>query len=118
MDKRGDREKIRNMVKGIMPFFSRIYNKKSEKLTKDQIDLIETKVEETKKKYSKNSNLISYNTQKRKKYLKQKFVKTGITGFDKLLEKGIPKNTSLLISGGAGSGKTIFCLQTLLNRFS
>lgn len=43
------------------------------------------------------------------------YVNTGITGFDSLIEKGIPKNTSVLIAGGAGTGKTIFCLQTLYN---
>ena len=39
-------------------------------------------------------------------------VKTGIPGFDDLFEEGIPKGNSILIAGGAGSGKTIFCLQT------
>ena len=42
---------------------------------------------------------------------KKEYVITGIEGFDKLFEKGIPKGSSVLISGGAGSGKTIFCLQ-------
>lgn len=41
------------------------------------------------------------------------FVKTGIEGFDALLENGIPENNTILVAGGAGSGKTIFCLQTL-----
>ena len=45
----------------------------------------------------------------------ENFIRTGISGFDKLLEKGIPKSTSILVFGGAGSGKTIFCLQTLFN---
>lgn len=41
-------------------------------------------------------------------------VKTGIPGFDDLIDLGgIPKGISLLISGGPGSGKTTFCLQTL-----
>jgi circadian clock protein KaiC len=39
--------------------------------------------------------------------------KTGIIGFDKLLRKGIPKSFSVLVEGGPGSGKTVFCLQTL-----
>ncbi len=43
------------------------------------------------------------------------FIKTGISGFDKLLEKGIPKGSAVLIAGGAGSGKTIMCLQILAN---
>jgi len=43
-------------------------------------------------------------------------IKTGIEGFDKLVEKGIPKSSSILVAGGAGSGKTLFCLQTLMNK--
>ena len=39
------------------------------------------------------------------------FVKTGIEGFDELLEKGIPQGSSVLLAGGTGSGKTIFGLQ-------
>jgi KaiC/GvpD/RAD55 family RecA-like ATPase len=41
------------------------------------------------------------------------WVKTGVPGFDDLFEKGIPKGSSVLVAGGPGSGKTIFCLQTL-----
>lgn len=41
------------------------------------------------------------------------YINTGIPGFDSLFENGIPKGSSVLVSGGAGSGKTIFCLQTL-----
>jgi KaiC/GvpD/RAD55 family RecA-like ATPase len=43
----------------------------------------------------------------------KKFVLTGISGFDELFENGIPKSSNILVAGGAGSGKTIFCLQTL-----
>ncbi|MBI4019842.1 MAG: AAA family ATPase [Candidatus Aenigmarchaeota archaeon] len=42
-------------------------------------------------------------------------VLTGISGFDKLLSKGIPKGSSVLVAGGPGTGKTILCLQTLVN---
>ena len=41
----------------------------------------------------------------------RQYIKTGIEGFDALIEKGIPKGASILVAGGAGSGKTIFCLQ-------
>lgn len=41
------------------------------------------------------------------------WIKTGVPGFDDLLEKGIPKGSAILIAGGPGTGKTIFCLQTL-----
>lgn len=39
------------------------------------------------------------------------YVKTGIPGFDNLLKHGIPKGSSVLVAGGPGTGKTIFCLQ-------
>ncbi|MFH1786711.1 MAG: ATPase domain-containing protein [archaeon] len=42
-----------------------------------------------------------------------KWVTTGIPGFDELTTKGIPKGSTMLVAGGPGSGKTIFCLQTL-----
>jgi KaiC/GvpD/RAD55 family RecA-like ATPase len=38
-------------------------------------------------------------------------VKTGIPGFDDLVEGGFPKGSSILITGGAGTGKTIFGMQ-------
>ncbi len=44
------------------------------------------------------------------------YVFTGISGFDSLFEKGIPAGNSIIIAGGAGSGKTIFSLQTLINK--
>lgn len=44
-----------------------------------------------------------------------KFLKTGIAGFDALFKNGIPVNSSVLVEGGPGSGKTIFCLQTGYN---
>ncbi len=39
--------------------------------------------------------------------------KTGIQGFDKLVNSGFPKGSSILISGSPGSGKTIFGLEYL-----
>ncbi len=44
------------------------------------------------------------------------YINTGIEGFDELFDKGIPIGSSLLVAGGAGSGKTILCLQTLINK--
>lgn len=41
--------------------------------------------------------------------------KTGITGLDELLKGGIPSNAVVLVSGAAGSGKTIMGLQFLVN---
>jgi len=42
-------------------------------------------------------------------------VKTGIEGLDKILNGGFPKNNIILISGGAGTGKTILCLEYIYN---
>lgn len=40
-------------------------------------------------------------------------IKVGVPGFDDLIEKGVPKGSTILVSGGPGTGKTTFCLQTL-----
>jgi len=42
-------------------------------------------------------------------------VKTGIPGFDPLINGGIPRGSSKLVCGGPGTGKTIFCNQFLYN---
>jgi len=144
-----------------MGIFSNIFKKKGEKLTQEQLDEIEKRVQETQekfkelekedkqKKYSKKEKL-SANLpkpiekkvkqgkveEKHKQILKQRdeahetikktehvvkdehvheFVKTGIEGFDQLLEKGIPKGAATLLCGGPGSGKTIMGLQMLNN---
>ena len=39
---------------------------------------------------------------------------TGITGFDQVTEGGLPKNRTTLISGGAGSGKTLLGLDFII----
>lgn len=41
--------------------------------------------------------------------------KTGITGFDELIGGGLIEGSTVLLSGCAGSGKTIFGLQFLFN---
>lgn len=43
----------------------------------------------------------------------RKNLKTGVPGFDELLDKGIPEGSAILVSGGPGSGKTTFCIQQL-----
>lgn len=43
------------------------------------------------------------------------WVKIGIPGFNDLLENGIPCGVNVLVAGGPGTGKTIFCLQALYN---
>jgi circadian clock protein KaiC len=41
--------------------------------------------------------------------------RTGIEGFDEITHGGLPRGRTTLIEGGAGSGKTIMALQTLVN---
>ena len=43
------------------------------------------------------------------------FIKTNIPGFDSLLKQGIPEGSSVLVEGGPGSGKTVFCLTLAKN---
>jgi KaiC/GvpD/RAD55 family RecA-like ATPase len=40
-----------------------------------------------------------------------KRVPTGIPGLDQLIQGGFPQGSTILVSGGAGTGKTIFALQ-------
>ena len=40
---------------------------------------------------------------------------TGIKGFDQVTEGGLPKNRITLLCGGAGSGKTLFGIDFLIN---
>jgi KaiC/GvpD/RAD55 family RecA-like ATPase len=42
-------------------------------------------------------------------------VKTGIQGFDELIEGGLPRGYGYTIMGGPGSGKTIFAIQFIYN---
>ena len=43
------------------------------------------------------------------------FFRTGIEGLDSLFKEGIPTKSSILVAGGAGSGKTLMCMQILVN---
>jgi circadian clock protein KaiC len=40
---------------------------------------------------------------------------TGISGFDQLMDGGLPRERITLLVGGPGCGKTLFALQTLVN---
>jgi KaiC/GvpD/RAD55 family RecA-like ATPase len=42
-------------------------------------------------------------------------IKTGIPGLDELIDGGFIESSSVLLSGGAGSGKTIFAMQYIYN---
>ena len=41
--------------------------------------------------------------------------RTGISGLDDITGGGLPRGTGTLVEGGAGSGKTVFALQSLVN---
>jgi circadian clock protein KaiC len=45
----------------------------------------------------------------------EKMIRTGVPGFDRLIKNGIPEGSNIIIAGGPGCGKTIFCLQALYN---
>lgn len=49
-----------------------------------------------------------------RKSVKKDKVPTGIPNFDKLIEGGFEKNSTNLVAGNAGSGKTIFSTQFLV----
>jgi circadian clock protein KaiC len=42
-------------------------------------------------------------------------IETGVRGFDELSHGGLPRSRISLLKGGAGSGKTVFALQSLVN---
>jgi len=46
---------------------------------------------------------------------KDERIKTFVPGFDALLGEGIPFGSAVLVEGGPGNGKTIFCLNILKN---
>jgi circadian clock protein KaiC len=48
-------------------------------------------------------------------HIKIERVPTEIQGFDNLVQGGIPKGSVVLVLGSAGCGKTLFCLQFLIN---
>lgn len=50
--------------------------------------------------------------------MKQERVSTGIDGLDDLIGGGLQKGKTYLISGEAGTGKTVFCLQYTLDGLS
>ena len=64
-------------------------------------------------KSSKKVHLIKASTKKEKSA--EEYINVGIPGFDALFDKGygIPSGDAVLVEGGPGSGKTIFCLASL-----
>jgi len=53
------------------------------------------------------------NLPKKEEPTEPEWIKLGIPGFNDLIERGIPRGANVLVSGGPGTGKTIFCMQSL-----
>lgn len=64
-------------------------------------------------KSSVEDSLESDQSQTHKEVEDGEYINTGISGFDKLFEHGIPHGSPVVVSGGPGSGKTIFTLQVM-----
>ena len=68
-----------------------------------------------KKKVEKKKLVKRVSKKSAKKKEDTSYLKIGIPGFDSLFEKGygIPSGAAVLIEGGPGSGKTVFCLSAV-----
>jgi circadian clock protein KaiC len=104
------KKKKANKRKEILERLTKEKKKYIHHVSKKRKKTIHQEIKKQKKSISSKAKL-KENLRKEKE--KRPYVFTGLQGFDKLLMKGIPKSSALVIAGGAGSGKTIFCLQTL-----
>lgn len=109
-------------------FFSRLFYRTQEKKETNKVKLSSPKNSSSDKIQNKKIKKVLKNLKKefskkkimtdekvKPKKLKERFMKTGINGFDSLFDEnmGIPNGKAVLVEGGPGSGKTIFCLATL-----
>lgn len=62
-----------------------------------------------------NSPFIAEEEKPKAEIVKRPALITGVPGFDEMIPKGIPAGHAILVSGGPGSGKTTFSIQTLGN---
>lgn len=72
-------------------------------------------VKKEKKIKEKKRLVVSATSKKESQKKKESYIKIGIEGFDALFKNGygIPSGDSVLVEGGPGSGKTIFCLAAV-----
>jgi len=103
----GKVKKTKKIVK--RPFVNKL-NSRSDNLTMKKLDKIAHKIR--KEIFEKK------NGSSRKIVRNREMLRTGIPGFDALFREkmgGILPGSSVLIEGGPGSGKTLFCLATVNN---
>ena len=67
-----------------------------------------------KDKYNMVKKIKHKKKQTKKVSISSEKVETNISNFDKLIGGGFEKNSSNIIAGGAGSGKSIFATQFLV----
>lgn len=60
-------------------------------------------------------NINNMSNMSREAFENNDFIKLGVPGFDDLITNGVPRGSQILISGGPGTLKSTFCLQTLVN---
>jgi len=110
------KKRIREKASHKESFFKRLFSgTKKKKITEDHVKLVKEhfkKLEKHNKKKIK--EIVKSGPEKTKKKVP---IQTGIVGFDSFFGKGegIKEGSSVLIEGGPGSGKTLFCLDTLNN---
>ncbi len=88
------------------PDYSRLQKKLSKKGKSKKLDFAKVKKQIQKK--------IEVKSEKETQNIIQR-IPTGIPGLDEAVEGGLIKDSSVLVGGGAGSGKTILCMQFLVN---
>jgi KaiC/GvpD/RAD55 family RecA-like ATPase len=71
--------------------------------------------EATEEKMRKIKERVAEEVEKRASPSMENRVPTGIPGFDELVQGGLEKNSTTLLIGGAGTGKTTFLLEYLYN---
>lgn len=98
-------DEIKLKFTGVKPLHEDLeeHYKKMEKITEDAKDILEMQ--------SASKSKITANTGQE---ITVKRVRTGIEGFDELIEGGIPEKSLVLLSGTTGSGKSIFAMNFLV----
>jgi len=75
----------------------------------------EKPIKETKKEATKQTNLLKQTTISGKINKKLERIPTGIKSFDSIIEGGFWKNSTNLLVGSSGAGKSIFAVEFLIN---